>query len=618
MAKMDTPERKDIPPQYQWKTTDLFASDAAWEKSHDEVVGSFKAIARCKGTLAKGPQQVLTCLRRYFETHKRLMQLSNYAHRKYDQDTRVSKYQGLKAVVEKSATEFGQVSAFLQPELLGLPQKTLQALIKDPAFSDYSQFLRDILRNKPHILSPKEEALLAGASQMRDTGYTVYSAFSAADIQFPEIRDEKGKKVRLTQALFARHRASPKRPVRKATFDAFFGTYQGYKNTLAALLSAQVNANITYAKARRYKSALEAALDANNIPTSVYRNMITAVNRHLPLLHRYLELRRKLLGLDQLRYYDMYPSVIQRVEMKYDYEQAAALVAEALAPMGPEYVAVLQRGMDPKSGWVDVFPNQGKRSGAYMDGSAYDVHPSVLCNHLGDYSSMSTLAHEMGHALHSYLSNKNQPYAKADYSIFNAEVASTFNEALLMHLMLKKEQDPRRRLYLLGEQLEGFRQTLFRQAMFAEFELAIYERAERKEALTADDITRIYLEVCRRYYGHDKKVVLVDEPYGIEWAYVPHFYYNFYVFQYVTGITAATAMAEMVLAKGEPARDRYLTHMLKAGGADYAIAQMKRAGVDLTTTKPYDLALGVFERTLEEAEALVAEMGKGKGKARKR
>jgi oligoendopeptidase F len=608
MARKDTPERKEIPSQYRWKTAHLFKSDAAWERERKSLVASLSGIAEHRGKLKQGRRRVLTCIQRYFEAHRRLSRLINYAHRLYDQDTRVPRYQGFKAVIEKVATDFAEISSFLQPELLSLPAATLRALIKDPAFAEYGMYLQDILRNKPHILSQREEALLASASQMRDTGHEVYSTFTGADIRFPEIEDERGRRVRLTQSLFARYRSSPDRKVRKAAFSAFFGTYHGYRNTLASLLSAQVNANITYARARNYGSALEAALDANNIPTSVYRNMIKAVNRYLPLLHRYLKLRRKLLGLRQLRYHDMYPPMMERASLKYSYDEARELLVSSLAPMGQEYVEVLAAGLNPRKGWVDPFPNKGKRSGAYMDGSAYDVHPYVLANFIGDYGSVSTIAHEMGHAMHSYLSNDNQPYGKSGYSIFVAEVASTFNEALLMEHLLGQVKQPRKRLYLLGEQLESFRQTLFRQSMFAEFELAVYERGERKLALTAEDISRIYLGICRRYYGHQRKVVLVDEQYGIEWAYVPHFYYNFYVYQYVTGITAATALAELVLKRGAPARDRYLEHLLKAGGSDYPIQLLERAGVDLTTTRPYDMAMGVFERTLLEAEKLVASL----------
>ena len=607
MPPVQIPERKETPAKYRWKTTHLFRSDAAWERARQELVAELATLAGFKGKLKRSPKTALRCLACLHQTHRALARLSNYAHRKYDQDTRVGKYQGMRAVIDKTGAEFAEASAYIQPELLALPVKSLRAMIKDPAFADYDQFLREILRLKPHILTPAEEALLAATGQMHDTGHTVYSAFTAADLQFPQIKDSKGRKVRLSQAMFARYRAAPQRKVRKAAFDAFFGTFTGYQSTLAALLSAQVNANVTDARLRKYGSALEAALDRDSLPVSVYHNMLGAVNKHLPLLHRYLKLRRRLLRLKELRYYDLYPPIIQaKKEPRYTYEQGSALIADALAPMGGDYVKVITHGMDPRSGWVDPFPNQGKRSGAYMDGSAYDVHPFVLSNFIGTYGSVSTMAHEMGHAMHSHLTNEAQPYAKSDYSIFVAEVASTFNEALLMEHLLRTEQDPDRRLFLLGEQLESFRQTIFRQAMFAEFELRAYEAAERKEALTAETINKIYLEVARRYYGHDKGVVQVEDRFGVEWAYVPHFYYNFYVFQYVTGMTAATALAELVLTRGAKARDRYQKNLLQAGSSDHSIKLLKRAGVDLTSTAPYDLAMGVFERTLEQTEKLVS------------
>ena len=606
MPPAQIPERKEIPTKYRWKTRHLFRSDAAWERARKALVADLATLAAFKGKLKRGRKKVLACLECLHQTHRALARLSNYAHRKYDQDTRVGKYQGIKAVIDKTAAEFAEASSFIQPELLALSVKDLRAMIKAPAFADFDQYLREILRLKPHILTPAEEALLAATGQMHDTGHTVYSAFTAADLQFPEIKDDKGRKVGLSQSMFARYRSAPQRRVRKAAFDAFFGTFTSYQNTLAALLSAQVNANVTSARLRHYGSALEAALDNDSLPVSVYHNMLGAVDAHLPLLHRYLKLRRRLLRLKELRYYDLYPPITSAAKVPtFTYEQGNALIAESLAPMGEAYVKVIRKGMDPRNGWVDPFPNQGKRSGAYMDGCAYDVHPFVLSNFIGNYESVTTMAHEMGHAMHSYLTNETQPYAKSDYSIFVAEVASTFNEALLMGHMLRTEDDPRRRLYLLGRQLESFRQTIFRQAMFAEFELRTYELAERKEALTADAINQTYLDVARRYYGHDKGVVQVEDRYGVEWAYVPHFYYNFYVFQYVTGMTAATALAELVLTGGDKARDRYQRHLLQAGSSDQPIRLLKRAGVDLTTTKPYDLAMGVFERTLEQTEQLV-------------
>ncbi len=605
MAKQQTPERSAIPDTYKWDTEHLFSSDAKWEKERKALVSSFKAIARCRGKLKDSKKMVHLCLDRMFAARKRLARLTTYAHRKYDGDTRVAKYQGYKEVINKVSTDFMSTVAFIEPELLALPTQTLRAMIKDKLFADYDQYLRDILRQRPHILSPPEESLLAAASLMRDAGYNIYSSFSGADLKFPTIRDKRGKRVQLTQSLFSRYRASSSRRVRKATFEAFFKTFEGYKNTLAALLGAQVNANIVYAKARHYPTALDAALDADKIPTAVYHNMIKSMNKHLPTLHRYLKLRQKLLGLKQLHYYDMYPPIIKKMKMEYPYDQAAKILVDSAQPMGTAYVAALSKGLDPKNGWIDPFPNMGKKSGAYMDGSSYDVHPFVLCNYLGNYNSLSTLAHEMGHAMHSSASNSHQPFAKADYSIFVAEVASTLNEALLMKHMLRTEKDPKKRLYFLGEHLESFRQTMFRQAMFAEFELAIYQRAERKEALTSDQISKIYLEIVRRYYGHDKGVVTVDARYGMEWAYIPHFYYNFYVFQYVTGMTAATALAELITKEGPKARNRYIKNMLNTGSSDYPINLLKRAGVDLNTTKPYDIAMAVFLDALKEAEQLV-------------
>ncbi len=608
MASQATPDRESIPEQYKWKTKDLYPNDGAWEKERQRLIVSFKAIAECRGKLGQGKAMVRTCLDRAFAARKRLARLASYAHRKYDEDTRVAKYQGYREVMEKVAADYSAVTAFIQPEFLALPLKTLQGMISDKLFSDYDQFLREIVRLKPHILSPAEEALLAATSLMKDTGYNVYSNFSGADLKFPAIRDDQGKLVQLTQALFTRYRASASREVRKAAFAAFFGTFSSFKNTLASLLSAQVNANIVYALARKYGSTLQAALDQNDIPLSVYHTMIKVMNDNLPVLHRYLKLRQKLLNIKQLRYYDLYPPIIKKVDLQYPYDKARDILTAALAPLGKVYVNVLAAGLKPESGWVDPFPNTGKRSGAYMDGSAYDVHPYILGNYLGDYNSLGMMAHEMGHALHSYWSNKRQPFAKAEYPIFLAEVASTLNEALLMKHMLRHVTDPRKKLFLLGEQLEGFRQTLFRQAMFAEFELGLYQRAEKKEALTADKISELYLEIARRYYGHDRGLVLVDELYGIEWAFVPHFYYNFYVYQYVTGITAATALAEMIAKDGENVRNPYINNLLSAGGSDYPIRLLKRAGVDLTTLKPYKIALQVFQETLNQAERLVKDM----------
>ena len=379
---------------------------------------------------------------------------------------------------------------------------------------------------------------------------------------------------------------------------------------LAALLASHVNASVTVARARKYRSAIEAALDEHNIPVAAYGRMVRAINRYLPLLHRYLRLRKKLLGVKTLRYYDMYPSMIRKVDLRFPYGQSVKIVKRGLAALGPEVGDALTRGLRDGAGWVDVYPTKGKRSGAYMDGDGYDVHPFVLLNHLDNYGSLTTLAHEMGHAVHSYLSNKHQPWPKSRYAIFVAEVASTTGEALLMEDMLAREKDKQRRLFLLGQRLESFRTTLFRQAMFAEFERALYSAAEKGTAITADKLSDYYLELLRRYYGHARGVSNIGPINAYEWAYIPHFYYNYYVWQYATGMTAAVALAEKIRKGGKKARDAFVNKLLKAGASDHPMTLLRRAGVDLRTTRPYAVAMGVFRRTLDEAEKIVRQLGK--------
>lgn len=603
MAKAP-PDRNKIADEHKWSTQHLYASDEQWEQDRERLVASFPELESFKGQLAASDDNVLRCLQAVFAAERRLDRVASYASRKHDEDTRVARYQAMKDVTDKVSSGLRTATSYVQPELLALPLRRLRALIDNAAFADFSRYLTELLRQKKHVLSPPEEALLARASLMADAGYNTYSTFSGADLTFPTIRDERGRLVRLTQALFSRYRASHDRQVRKAAFDALFGTFGAFRNTLATMLGAQVDANVVQARARRYDSALQAALYPDDIPVPVYTGMIEAVNRHLPLLHRYMKLRRKLLGLRELRYYDLYAPLVEKVSFKFPYAAARELLVEALAPLGADYVHDLAASLAPQSGWIDVFPNAGKRSGAYMDGAAYDVHPYVLANYLDDYNSVSTLAHEMGHAMHSHYSNAHQPYPKADYAIFVAEVASTLNEVLLVQHLLQKLRG-KQRLHLLVEHLEGWRQTYFRQAMFAEFELEIYRRAERTEALTAESLTELYLATARRYYGHAAGVVRVDDAYGVEWSYIPHFYYNFYVFQYVTGMTAAAALAEQLVAEGERARQRYVKNLLQAGGSRAPIDILRSAGVDLTTSAPYDTAMQVFERTLDEAESLI-------------
>jgi oligoendopeptidase F len=600
------PTREGIDAKYKWDLSHLYKDDAAWDADRKALAEKIAGLGAYRGALSAGGEKVKACLDLAYSGKLTLARLSAYAMMRYHSDTRVPAALGMKSTMDKAGAEFAEAVAFIDPELLTLKTDTLLALAKDPALKDYSQYLANLIRKKPHVLSKGEEEILAASSIMGTAPYNIYTAFTGSDMDFGEIIDSTGNKVKLSIAAYMKYRESPVREDRAKVFEAFFGSHRKVQNLMSTALSAQIDANIFYAKSRKYSSALEAALFPDNIPVPLYENMVARINDSLPVLYRYLALRKKLLGLDELRYYDLYVPVVKKVEIKSDYETGLGIIADAMKPMGKDYLKTLTEGMRPGSGWVDVYPSEGKKSGAYMTGDHYAVHPYVLLNFTDNYSSVSTLAHEMGHAMHSYLSNHAQPYPKSDYPIFVAEVASTFQEALLMEHMLAKVKDPEQKLYLLVESMEMFRTTMFRQAMFSEFELEIYRAAERKEPLTADSITGKYLAGLKKYYGADKGVVKLDDLYGIEWAYIPHFYYNFYVYQYVTGFIAANALAQEVLAKGSEARDRYVNNMLKGGSSDYPLNLLKASGVDMLSREPYEKAIKLFEKRIAEAEALVA------------
>jgi oligoendopeptidase F len=458
------------------------------------------------------------------------------------------------------------------------------------------------LRRKDHTGTEGEEKIIADAGLMADGPDNIYTVFSNAEFPFPEVNLRDGSTVRLDKAAFALHRSAPDREDRKAVFAGYFGRLNDFRRTFGAQLYAQVKKDLFSMRARRYGSGLEAALDGGNIPAEVYHNLIKGVHTHLKTFHRYLEIRRRLLGVDRLHYYDLYAPVVPDLERTYSYDEAQTMVLDAFAPLGEEYVRTARRSFEER--WLDVFPTGGKRSGAYSNGAAYDVHPYMLLNYNGKYDDVSTLAHELGHTMHSHLSNSRQPYPTAQYSIFVAEVASTFNESLLLDAVLRTVHDDRTRLILLVEYLDGVRGTVFRQTQFAEFELRIHEMAERGHTLTGDGLNNLYTEITRRYYGHDRGVCTVDDEIGSEWAHVPHFYYTFYVFQYATSFTASTALVDRVLA-GEPgARELYL-ELLSAGGSDYPMALLKRAGVDMATPVPFERMIRRVDRVLDEVEEII-------------
>jgi len=478
-----------------------------------------------------------------------------------------------------------------------------QFIAAEPRLEVYRMCLLDLLRCKAHKLSEKEEKILAETGLMAETPGSVYGVFSNAEMPYPDVTLSEGAKVTLNKAGYARHRASTVRADREKVFQAFWSTFETFKQTFGVQLYSHLQTHAFYMRTRNYDSCLQLALDRNNIPTDVYHSLITNVRDNLDTFHRYLRLKQRMLGVETLKYSDLYAPVVKDVELEYTIDEAKQLYLDAIKPLGSDYRQAAQQAFDGR--WIDVYPTPGKRSGAYSSGNAYDVHPYILLNYNGQFDDVSTLAHEMGHTMHSYYSNKHQPFPLADYSIFVAEVASTFNEALLIHKMLGEIEDDDIRLSLLMNHLDGIKGTVFRQTQFAEFELRMHEMAEKREPLTGDTFTKLYGDILRDYYGHDEGICEIDDLYALEWAYIPHFYYNFYVYQYSTSFTAATALAEAVFSGEEGAVQRYLD-FISAGGSDYPIEILKQAGVDMTTSDPFRKTMAAMNRTMDEIEAILA------------
>jgi oligoendopeptidase F len=590
--------------QYTWNLGDLYASPEAFDQARSAFARRLPDLEAYRGTLGSSPAALATALDAYFGMRKELGRLGSYASMRSDQDTRVPEAMGARQEVQQLASEFAARSSWIAPEVLTLANGTIDRFLKeDTGLAPYRFFLEDIERTRAHTLSQPEEKLLAEAGLVTPAPSTIYGVFSSAEMPFPEVTLSDGRKVRLDQAGYAKYRALPERADRILVFNEFWKTYKEFERTLGAALDAQVKSDLFYARARKYPSCLAAALDGSNVPEAVYRTLIAETNHALPTLQRAFALRAKLLGISDLAYYDIYPPLVKHVELQFPIDKGETMVREALAPLGSDYVNAVRRGF--QSRWMDVYPHTGKRSGAYSNGSAYDVHPYVLTNYNDDYESVSTIAHEWGHAMHSYLANQAQPFPTADYPIFVAEVASTFNEALLLHHTLAKATTDDERLFLLGNYLENLRGTYFRQAMFAEFELAIHEAAEKGEALTGAKLTRLYGELLRRYHGSTRGVVRIPDEYTVEWAYIPHFYYNFYVYQYATSLAASAQLAREVLEGQAGARERYLG-LLRAGGSQYPYELLRNAGVDLASPAPYRALEAQMNWAMDEIEKIVA------------
>jgi len=593
-----------VPEKYLWNLGDLYPTVQAFDQSRKDFSKRLPEADAYKGKLGTSAATMKLALDTYFGMRKELGRIGSYASMWSDEDTRVPEALGARQEVMQLAADFASRSSWIAPEVLALPAGTVSRFLKEEmGLAPYRFFLEDIERTRAHTLSQGEEKLLAQAGLVTPAPATIYSIFSHADMPFPEVTLSDGTKVRLDQSAYTKYRALPDRADRILVFREFWKAYKEFERTFGVTLDSQVKSDFFNAQARKYPSCLAAALDGSNVPEAVYRTLIAETNNALPTLHRAFRLRAKLLGIPDLAYHDVYPPLVKHVDLAFPIEKGEGLVLETLAPLGSEYVEAVKKGLDSR--WMDVYPRPGKRSGAYSNGSAYDVHPYVLMNYNDDYESVSTVAHEWGHAMHSYLANKAQPYPTADYSTFVAEVASTFNEALLLRRMLDRAGSDDERLFLLGNYLEDLRGTFFRQTMFAEFELAIHEAVQNGEALTGAKLTKMYGELLRRYHGSDKGVVRIPDEYTVEWAYIPHFYLNFYVYQYATSLAASTQLAREVLDGKPGAKERYLG-LLKAGGSRYPYELLKEAGVDLATPAPYKALEAQMNWAMDEIDKIVA------------
>ena len=599
-------ERANIDEKYKWNLKDIYPTIKDWKNDKEKIAASFSKIGEFKGRLGSSAGELKEALDTLYRIKKDFYKFYVYAHFLSDQDTRESGPMSIKQEVLQMETELDKISAYVNPEILNIPIQKMEGFFKsEPGLETYRQRIDDIQRKRSHTLNEAQEAIIAEAGRMTSTAKEIYNIFSNADLPYPTVKLSDGQEVRLDVAGYALNRARPNRNDRITVFNAFFGALNDYRRTFGTQLYGEVRKNIFYRNVRKYSSCLESALDINNIPTSVYHKLIQNANDNLATFHRYLKLRKRMLGVSELHYYDMYAPFVKNVELTYSYNEAAKHIKNALAVLGTEYVSTVDKAV--KERWIDVFPNTGKRSGAYSWGAAYDVHPYILMNYNGKYNDMNTLAHELGHTMHSYFSNKEQPYHNADYPIFLAEVASTANEVILMDYMLKNIKSNEERLALLGNYLDNFKGTLFRQIQFAEFELKIHELVEKGEALTGDRIAEIYLEILKKYYGHDQGVMVIDDQFAIEWAFVHHFYRNFYVFQYSTSFAAAQALAEKMLSGGPEMVDKYIA-FLSSGSTEYAIPTLKKVGIDMTTDEPFTIAIKKANKVMDEMEKILAEM----------
>jgi len=595
-------QRNEINEKDTWDLSTIFETDQKWEEELALLTEDTKEAASLEGHLLDSAESLLNITERYLDLSRRLEKLYVYAHMKNDQDTRVAKYQEYYAKAMTLYSQLDQVFSFYEPEFMAITEEQYQNfLAEEPKLQPYKHFFDKLLQNKEHVLSQREEELLAGAGEIFGAASETFAILDNADIVFPFVKDEDGNEVQLSHGVYMRLVESKNREVRRGAYEALYSTYEQYQHTYAKTLQTNVKVQNYRAKVRNYKSAREAALAANFVPESVYDNLVSAVRKHLPLLHRYLSLRSKILGIPDLKMYDVY-TPLSSVEYSFTYEEALKKAEEALAVLGEDYLSRVKRAFSER--WIDVYENQGKRSGAYSGGS-YDTNAFMLLNWQDNLDNLFTLVHETGHSMHSSYTRETQPYVYGDYSIFLAEIASTTNENILTEKLLQEVQDDATRFAILNNFLDGFRGTVFRQTQFAEFEHAIHQADQNGEVLTSEFLNNLYADLNQEYYGLSKE----DNPQiQYEWARIPHFYYNYYVYQYSTGFAAASALAEKIVHGSQDDRNRYIDY-LKAGKSDYPLNIMRKAGVDMEKEDYLNDAFAVFERRLDEFEALVEKLG---------
>lgn len=597
-------KRADVPEKYRWNLTDLYPSIDAWKAEKGNITPQVDGVAQYQGHLGESADALFTALSAYFSADKTLNRLNLYASLLSDEDIGIAENLAWKQEIANLFTVFNEKSAYIEPELIAIAPETIAEYRQEkPALEEFSMFIDDAQRRRAHTLSEGEEKILASAGSLTDMPENVYNIFNDSEMPFPQVKLANGETIDLGVPAYIKYRSSNVREDRQTVMLKLFEQYGKFKETLGANLVANLKKDYFYAKNRKYTSCVESSLDQDNVPTSLYENLIAQIHNSLPTLHRFLDLKKRMLGVDQLHYYDLYASIVKDVEVTYNIDDGQQLLLKTLEPLGKEYVETVKTGFENR--WVDYMPTPNKASGAY-ENAAYEVHPYLLMNWTDDYDSLTTLTHEAGHALHSYFTNKTQPYAKSNYPIFVAEIASTLNEDLLIRYLIDHTEDQTAKLAILGNYLENLRTTIFRQVQFAEFEWEIHKKIEAGEALTGESLSQLYYNIVKTYYGQDAGHCVVDPEIAYEWAYIPHFYYNFYVYKYATSLIYATALTEKIVQQGQPAVDNYFK-LLNGGASKYPADLVKDAGIDPFSSEAFELTMKRMNTIMDEIEAILAK-----------